>query len=169
MKAIALLISSVIVIIILNVSIFQKQRILKNGEVVYLQLVPVDPRSLMQGDYMRLGYDIENKMQKSKVTPIKRNGLAVITMDENNVAHFTRFYDGKALSSNEKLVRFHYSPFQARHFNIKPNSYFFQEGLGGEFQKAKYGLFHYNGNKDYLLVGLADEEGNKISPFIDKK
>ena len=37
-----------------NWSVYQKEQTLKDGQLVLLQLAPVDPRSLMQGDYMRL-------------------------------------------------------------------------------------------------------------------
>ena len=39
-----------------NWSVYQKEQTLKEGQLVLLQLAPVDPRSLMQGDYMRLNY-----------------------------------------------------------------------------------------------------------------
>ncbi|MFX7329222.1 GDYXXLXY domain-containing protein, partial [Acinetobacter baumannii] len=34
----------------------QKEMLLKEGQLVLLPLAPVDPRSLMQGDYMALRY-----------------------------------------------------------------------------------------------------------------
>lgn len=39
-------------------SVVKKQDTLNSGELVYLELAPVDPRSLMQGDYMSLEYKI---------------------------------------------------------------------------------------------------------------
>lgn len=35
-----------------------KERVLRHGDVLYLRLAPVDPRSLMQGDYMALNFSI---------------------------------------------------------------------------------------------------------------
>ena len=43
-----------------NYSVFQKERILKDGKLILLELAPVDPRSLMQGDYMELWYKISD-------------------------------------------------------------------------------------------------------------
>ena len=37
-----------------NWSVYKKEQTLKDGQLILLQLAPVDPRSLMQGDYMRL-------------------------------------------------------------------------------------------------------------------
>ena len=38
----------------LNWSIYQKEQTLRDGQLVLFELAPVDPRSLMQGDYMYL-------------------------------------------------------------------------------------------------------------------
>lgn len=40
----------------LNWSIYQKEQTLRDGQLVLFELAPVDPRSLMQGDYMSLRY-----------------------------------------------------------------------------------------------------------------
>ncbi|WP_089134999.1 MULTISPECIES: GDYXXLXY domain-containing protein [Geobacillus] len=39
-------------------TIWQKERLLRYGDVVKLELEPVDPRSVLQGDYIQLRYDI---------------------------------------------------------------------------------------------------------------
>src|SRR3546814_7520410 len=39
-----------------NLQVLQKQRVLDDGRTVLLALRPVDPRSLIQGDYMVLRY-----------------------------------------------------------------------------------------------------------------
>jgi uncharacterized membrane-anchored protein len=39
-----------------NYDIWQKQRVVENGQQILLQLRPVDPRSLIQGDFMQLRY-----------------------------------------------------------------------------------------------------------------
>lgn len=52
-----------------NWSVYQKEQTLKDGQLVLLQLAPVDPRSLMQGDYMRLNYkEASSICQMSKPT-----------------------------------------------------------------------------------------------------
>ncbi|MGG3007710.1 GDYXXLXY domain-containing protein [Geobacillus stearothermophilus] len=42
----------------LGYTVWQKERLLRYGDVVKLELEPVDPRSMLQGDYIRLRYDI---------------------------------------------------------------------------------------------------------------
>ena len=45
----------------LNWSIYQKEQTLRDGQLVLFELAPVDPRSLMQGDYMSLRYSAIHK------------------------------------------------------------------------------------------------------------
>ena len=40
----------------------ERQGLLRNGRTVYLELAPVDPRSLLQGDYMALNYAVMNRL-----------------------------------------------------------------------------------------------------------
>ena len=41
-----------------NVGIWQKEQLIAHGQPVFVELAPVDPRSLMQGDYMRLEFRV---------------------------------------------------------------------------------------------------------------
>ncbi|MCP3662916.1 MAG: GDYXXLXY domain-containing protein, partial [Gammaproteobacteria bacterium] len=43
------IISGLLFLFLINAKIVEKETLLKEGEVVYLELAPVDPRSLMQG------------------------------------------------------------------------------------------------------------------------
>lgn len=47
-----------------NHGIVQRERILSDGRVVLLELEPVDPRSLMQGDYMALRFAAADDIRK---------------------------------------------------------------------------------------------------------
>ena len=62
------IIAGIIVLLLINWSITGKEQHLKEGKIVYLQLAPVDPRSIMQGDYMMLRFaiarDIYNSLPK---------------------------------------------------------------------------------------------------------
>ena len=48
-----------VILLLVNRAIWDKEQQLRDGRVVLLALAPVDPRSLMQGDYMRLRYAVE--------------------------------------------------------------------------------------------------------------
>lgn len=50
---------------VVNNGIYQREQILSTGATVVLELAPVDPRSLIQGDYMTLGFDVADEVQSS--------------------------------------------------------------------------------------------------------
>ncbi len=59
-----LAIAVVLVLGAVNWSIFAKERIKTHGERIYLALAPVDPRSLMQGDYMALRFELASNISR---------------------------------------------------------------------------------------------------------
>lgn len=158
-----LFIVTIMIFVIFNVMIYQKQKILRTGQTVYLSIAPVDPRSLIQGDYMTFRYLLEDDLPKAETPPIEKSGYLVITTNENGVGAFVKFYQGEKLNSNEKLLQYRFHPNKFSPYTIKPNTFFFQEKLQPNFQQAKFAVFHYQGDKNYLLTGLADQERKLIS------
>lgn len=147
-----------------NYNIHAKELVRRDGQAVLLKLAPVDPRSLMQGDYMRLSYQIERdarEMSESLPENIKR-GYLVIKPDENNIAQLVRFDDGSELAAGEKRIRFH-RPYASR-FEIVPHSFFFQEGHGEYYAEAEYGIFKFGDDGNHILTSLADEKRAEIIP-----
>ncbi len=65
-------------------------------------LSPVDPRSLMQGDYMDLRYEIARKLPES----IPRVEKIVLRLDGNQVGHFVSLDPQKPLGPNQILLRY---------------------------------------------------------------
>lgn len=159
MKRIMLIVLTLCVFATLNVAIHQKEQIRRDGETVFLELAPVDPRSLMQGDYMRLSYAIEGQIPRDTRSYRRQRGQVVITVDENSVAQFVRMHKGERLQPGEKLIHYDgYSWFPS----IRPNSFFFEEGQGAVYQSASYGEFKFGSNGDYILVGLAAKDRTPI-------
>lgn len=62
MNKIIALVALIAVLGIVNASIIDKEKHLAEGQVVYLELAPVDPRSLMQGDYMALNFRVAQQV-----------------------------------------------------------------------------------------------------------
>ena len=154
-----LIVSSFLVFLLFNYSIIKKERLIERGETVLLALAPVDPRSLMQGDYMRLRYEIE---QKSQIPSNEKRGYMVVTLDKNRVAQFRRFYTGEELAQNEKLLHFHGNGYGG--IKIVPDSFMFQEGHATVYGRAKYGVFKFDRSGEHLLIGLAGEDFLMIRP-----
>jgi uncharacterized membrane-anchored protein len=149
---------TLLVLAVLSGMVVQKERLLSRGQRVYFKLAPRDPRSLMQGDYMALRYELAAKIQeireKSRIT--SRTGIAIITLDERGVAVKARIEAGdRAAGPGEKLIRY-------KHVNgdisFGAGSFFFQEGKGSAFEKARYGELMLDDNGASVLVGLRDED-----------
>mgnify|MGYP000272680232 FL=1 len=62
-KKILLIINIVILFVVTGFSANKEESYKKLDSYFYLELAPVDPRSLLQGDYMTLNYDITDKVR----------------------------------------------------------------------------------------------------------
>ena len=82
-------------------SVIQKETLIAKGTEVLLRLAPVDPRSLMQGDYMALDYEITREISyKSK------SGYVVVKLGSDRVAKFVRIQDDKNVNDGELIIRY---------------------------------------------------------------
>ena len=135
-------------------SVVQKETLISKGTEVLLRLAPVDPRSLMQGDYMALNYQIFDKIDRHF-----KSGYIVVKVDRNKVAKFVRRQNSKK-TNNGELV-FFYKKHEGR-LTIGADNYFFQEGSAKKFENAKYGLLKVDSDGNSILVGLCDKDGRLI-------
>lgn len=138
-------------------SVAAKEKTLKNGRLVLLKLAPVDPRSLMQGDYMRLDYEINNG---SGIQKLDKRGYCILSTDSNGLGHRLRFQPGlKPLKTGEQPIRYFYAGNQVfQRIHIGAESYFFEEGKGKKYEAAKYGGLKVDDAGNSILVGLYDEK-----------
>ncbi len=157
MRRILVVAAAAIVLAVINLQIGQKERLLRAGEPVYLRLAPVDPRSLMQGDYMVLNYEISAKLPEAAPA----DGHVVIAIDGTHVAQFVRVHAGEGLGAGERLLRYRK---RGRRLRIGAESYFFEEGTGDTYANAKYGELRLAPSGDSVLVGLRDEKLNALGP-----
>ncbi|MFM4748553.1 GDYXXLXY domain-containing protein [Aeromonas veronii] len=155
-RQLALLLSGLAILAGINATVWRYEHAMSSGEVVLLRLAPVDPRSLMQGDYMRLNYEIARELtsRDARATQNKGSDTLVIRLDVHQVA--TLVADGKPdrLASDERLLQVHQSE---RQWQIGPDAYFFEEGTGEQYEAARYGEFRLQADGKTLLVGLRDE------------
>ncbi|MFM5698997.1 GDYXXLXY domain-containing protein [Aeromonas veronii] len=155
-RQLALLLSGLAILAGINATVWRYEHAMSSGEVVLLRLAPVDPRSLMQGDYMRLNYEIARELtsRDARATQNKVSDTLVIRLDAHQVT--TLVADGKPdrLASDERLLQVHQSE---RQWQIGPDAYFFEEGTGEQYEAARYGEFRLQADGKTLLVGLRDE------------
>ena len=142
---------------LVNYSIFAKERLLATGAVVLLELAPVDPRSLMQGDYMALRFKMANDAGSAVrgTQSESANGRIVAALDERGVAAYRRLHDGQPVASNEVLLRYR---MREGEMKFATNAFFFQEGTAQRYQGAGYGEFRVAPNGELLLTGLRDKD-----------
>lgn len=143
------------VLLVANVGIWQKENLIAHGVAVYIELRPVDPRSLMQGDFMALNFSMPGGMFRSEDDFMKRNRPHVIAKRETNgVATLLRMSNGQSLASNEFSIEL--TPKNGQ-WVIVTDAWFFKEGEGERWAKAKYGEFRVAADGRALLVGLRGE------------
>lgn len=163
-------IALVIVLVLVNLAIWHKEQQLAHGRVVLLELAPVDPRSLMQGDYMALRFAMENAIYDAlpkqddeywRPDVAAEDGTVIVRLDEHRVAHFVARYDGQALAADQLLLRY-----RIRHGDVKfaTNAFFFQEGHAEFYENARYGAFRVDDDGELLLTDLHDDQYQRIVP-----
>ncbi|TFH88484.1 hypothetical protein EQG41_01210 [Billgrantia azerbaijanica] len=156
-------VATLVILAAVNWAIWEKERHLAEGEVVYLALAPVDPRSLMQGDYMALNFAVGNRIraalrerERGNETANAVNGRVVVSLDERRVAHFQRLESGEEdLADSEMRLRY-----RLRNGRVKfaTDAFFFQEGQAERYAAARYGRFRVNDEGEPLLVSLHDDD-----------
>ncbi|MFB2862072.1 GDYXXLXY domain-containing protein [Aeromonas sp. MdU4] len=161
----ALLLSGLAILAGINLTVWRFERAMASGEVVLLKLAPVDPRSLMQGDYMRLNYDIARQLtgrpgddQHASEQGYDEATL-VIRLDQHQVANWVADGQPDQLAADERLLQVRQSD---RQWLIGPDAFFFEEGQGESLNAARYGEFRLQADGKALLVGLRDENYQPI-------
>ncbi|MFB1010325.1 MAG: GDYXXLXY domain-containing protein, partial [Thiopseudomonas sp.] len=139
----------------INFSIWRTEQALANGQKVILELAPVDPRSLMQGDYMALNFAMGEHIRGLLGTDKPVTGHAVIKLNAQGVARLVRLDDGQPLQDGERLLQFRYREHRVQ---FATNAFFFQEGTGERYEAARYGLFRVSDDGKPLLTHLLDAE-----------
>ena len=157
-KAIAVA-AGLLVLAVVNWSIYARERLLETGQVVLLELAPIDPRSLMQGDYMALRFKIATQLAGQDRTV--DDGYAVVQVGEHGVGSFVRRDGGEPLAPATLRMRY-----RVREGFVKfaTNAYFFEEGTGNAYSRARYGEFRVSPGGDMLLTHLVNEKFERMGP-----
>lgn len=169
-KPLAALAVVLLILIPLNYKVQQFEDVLATGKPVVLKIAPVDPRSLMQGDYMALSYAILNdiranlnesedgllSLSKLKNRPTKL--YALIHQDEQGVATLCRLEDSLPRDFKDCVADV-YLP--VNNFKWLPElpsqEYFFAEGKGQHYAQAEYAEYRFK-NGILLLARLLDKD-----------
>jgi uncharacterized membrane-anchored protein len=150
--AAAIGLSAVAVLAVANFAIWQKEDLIANGQPVFVELAPVDPRSLMQGDFMRLNFRMPADVQTNGggVLTSKRPHV-IAKRDARGIATLDRLDTGAPLAPDE--MRIELTPKSGRWILVS-DAWFFAEGEAKRWEAAKYGEFRVEPGGRALLVGL---------------
>lgn len=160
MKKIVIALAALVILIMTNAFIYQKENQLESGRTALLRIGPVDPRSLAQGDYIQLRYEIARN-----VPPVKRSadgkisqpedGVVIARRDDDGVAQFVRLDDGSPVSDEELRLKYTYRD-GLPSFGVE--AFFFEEGMADLYSKARYAEISVTADGKCLLVDLRDKD-----------
>ncbi len=153
MRKILAILAGLALLAVVNFGVYQRERLLTEGRVVLLKLSPVDPRSLMQGDYMRLNFEAADQAFPWDKRRNLADGHIVVAIDGQSVGHFRRLADSRPLAADEIALRYRVRGGQP---NFATNAYFFEEGQAQAYAGAAYGEFRVGRDGDMILTRLRD-------------
>lgn len=170
-----------------NYKVQQFEDVLATGKPIVLKIAPVDPRSLMQGDYMVLNYTILSEFQQSQVlpesneplesnepietvesneitgidesSPSEKKAYILVHLDKNHVATFCE-EQSEIPTDFKHCTPNVYLPIRYKGGwlpKLPSQDYFFAEGKGEYYAQAEYAEYRF---KDgiLLLARLLDKD-----------
>ena len=161
----------VLILVVANTGIYQREQILATGQRVVLALAPVDPRSLMQGDYMALRFAVADQLRLrlarepadiAEKIKTQQGGYLVLQADEQGVYHLIGLRPrggeqvaARAGDSSTVELEFRLRSGKPR---IVTDAWFFPEGQATHFEQARYGAFRVDGKGRGLLTQMLDDQ-----------
>jgi uncharacterized membrane-anchored protein len=138
------------------------ERTLRSGRIVLVELAPVDPRSLMQGDYMALRFQADSQLPRPEAVagrPPKMPAYAYLALDASDRATYVATGDALPAPVGQVALRL-----RARDaaYSIGPNAFFFQEGRADAYAQARWGEFRVEANGKALLTHLRDADLHRL-------
>lgn len=139
---------------------------LRHSKSIFIELKPVDPRSILQGDYMALAYELHLQSLKALAGSesealdqviFNRSSIpAKVILDSKNrivrtILDINNSYTGQSLILKNPENRF-----QALY--PASRSFLFAEGLAQCYEKAKYAEFKVNPKGEAILFDLRGEQ-----------
>lgn len=169
-----------------NYKVQQFEDVLATGKPVVLKIAPVDPRSLMQGDYMVLNYAILSEIQQSQFlsesneslesnesidageanetigidesSPSGKKAYILVHLDKNHVATFCE-EQSEIPTDFKHCTPNVYLPIRYKGWlpELPSQDYFFAEGKGEHYAQAEYAEYRFK-NGILLLARLLDKD-----------
>ena len=139
-----------IILLAAATAIWRFEQILNSGQTVLVELAPVDPRSIMQGDFMALAYAVDRELPddagkfKYIWLSLSEQGVASLHSLSNDLPQQPGLIS-VLLRQRDGI------------YSVGPNGFFFAEGTAAVYDAARYGQFKADSSGKALLIGLLDE------------
>ena len=160
---VGLLVGAVLALGLVNWDVRGKEQVIAQGQRILVPLIPVDPRSLMQGDYMALNFSLPFEMREKLKDIVSPSQLVRASIDDQGVATIQGLLtDTSPLEKGELALPLKRLKGQ---WVLVTDAYFFPEGQGRHFEQTRYGDFRVLPDGRALLVGLADGDGQPVLPL----
>ncbi|MEQ0922491.1 GDYXXLXY domain-containing protein [Acinetobacter schindleri] len=150
---------------------------LANSQSIFVELAPVDPRSILQGDYMALNYELhfegdaeadrgeEGGLPDKKIAALEKriqdqtHLLSYIQLDDQHRVIQTSLDKSLLKIAPETSMSLILKNPSNRLANLYPaaNSFLFAEGLEPCYRNAKYAEIKVKDNGQALLADLVDQ------------
>lgn len=156
MSRVIILINALLALGVAAWSIADQERAIAEGQTVILPLAPVDPRSLIQGDYMALDFQLRRSLQQARFEADADTPCAWVRvdLDAGGVGTFGGLVPrGAPRPAKGVVIRCDPRGDQAD----LTDAWFFQEGQAPRFETAQFGLFRITADGRAFLVNLLDE------------
>lgn len=153
-----IVLSALLTLVTVNLGIWQKEMLLRHGLVVFVPIEPVDPRSLMQGDYMALNF-LPREVSKPESAPGEKafgfeHPRMVFTRDDQDIVSAQGPDHGQTLSARQLVIEL--VPKRGR-WILVTDAFYFKEGEAERWAQARFGEFRVDAKGHAILVGLRGE------------
>jgi uncharacterized membrane-anchored protein/uncharacterized membrane protein len=160
MAAGLIVLGSVLTAMAVGGGVWRNEGTLANGRPLYVALAPVDPRSLMQGDFMALRFALPPSSLSSSSTGSLGGMKAIATLDARGVATVSALSPTvPSLAANQIAIEL---TWKHGRWIVATDAFYFKEGTGRRYEAAKFGEFRFTGSGRPILVGLATADLQRI-------
>jgi uncharacterized membrane-anchored protein/uncharacterized membrane protein len=148
--------------VLIGAQIAKSEYILSTGDLIKLELQPLDPRSLIQGDYVILSYSISSIEVNNNVKQGEKVQV-ILSPNEAGVYEYTGVYTYKGelnkeytITDADVMINARYDGWSGLIYGIE--SFFVPEGTGREVERnARYAYVKVASNGDSILIKLTEE------------
>lgn len=147
---------------------------LHHSKSIFIELKPVDPRSILQGDYMALAYELHLQSLKAlarsegealeQVIFNRSSVPAKVILDSQNRVVGTVLDTNNSFTGQRLILKNSENRLQALY--PASRSFLFAEGLAQCYEKAKYAEFKVNPKGEAIL---SDLRGERLQPLNCEK